>query len=37
MTYPFLNFNGATVEDNELISNYIPYFTGHVIIYPCVV
>ena len=34
--YPFLNFNGATVEVNEMISNFIPHFTGHVITYPCV-
>ena len=35
ITYPFLNFNGATVEVWEWISNFIPHFTGHVITYPC--
>ena len=28
ITYPFLNFNGVTVEVKELISNSIPHFTG---------
>ena len=32
--YPFLNFNGATIEVYEWISKFIPYFTGHVITYP---
>ena len=27
--------NGATAEDWEWISNFIPHFTGHVITYPC--
>ena len=34
ITYPFSNFNGATVEVWEWRSNFIPYFTGHVITYP---
>ena len=34
ITYPFLNFNGATVEVQVWISNFIPYFTGLVISYP---
>ena len=35
ITYPFLNFNGATVEVLEWISNFIVHFTEHVITYPC--
>ena len=35
ITYPFLNFNGATVEVLEWIRNLIPQFTGPVITYPC--
>ena len=35
ITYPFPNFNGTTVEIWELISNFIPHFTGRVITYPC--
>ena len=35
ITYPFLNFNGATVEVLEWISNFIPHFTEHVITYKC--
>ena len=35
ITYPFLNFNGATVEFWEWICNFIPHFTRHVITYPC--
>ena len=35
ITYPFLNFNSATVEDKEWISNYIPHFIMDVITYPC--
>ena len=27
ITYPFLNYNGATVEVKEWISNFIPHFT----------
>ena len=34
ITYPFLNFNGATVEVKEWISNFIPQFIMDVIIYP---
>ena len=34
ITYPFLNFNGATVEVQERISHSIPHFTGRVITYP---
>ena len=34
MTYPFPNFNGATVEVWEWKSYFIPRFTGHVITYP---
>ena len=34
ITYPFPNFNGCT-EVWEWISNLIPYFTEHVIIYFC--
>ena len=30
--YPFLNFNGATVEGLEWISKFVPHFSGHVII-----
>ena len=32
--YPFPNFNGTAVEVWERVSNFIPDFTGHVIIYP---
>ena len=35
INYPFLNFNGATVEVKEWISNFTPHFTRHVITYPC--
>ena len=31
ITYPLPNFNGATIEVWELISNLISHFTGHVI------
>ena len=31
ITYPFSNFNGATVEVWEWISYFIPHFTRHVI------
>ena len=34
IAYPFLNFNGCTVEVQEWISNFIPHFTKHVITYP---
>ena len=32
---PFPNFTDATVEVWEWISNFIPHFTGYVIIHPC--
>ena len=32
---PFPNFNDATVDVWQWISNFISDFTGHVIIYPC--
>ena len=35
IAYPFPNFNGATVEVWEWISNFIPHLTGLVITYPC--
>ena len=35
ITYPFLNFNGATVEALERISNFTLHFARHVITYPC--
>ena len=28
ITYPFLNFNGCTVEVQEWISNFIPHILG---------
>ena len=28
ITYPFLNFNGCTVEVQEWISNFIPHYNG---------
>ena len=34
ITYPFPNFNGATVEAREWISYFIPPFTRLVITYP---
>ena len=34
ITYPFPNFNGATVEVWERISNFIPHFIMDVITYP---
>ena len=33
--YPFLNFNGATVEVLEWISNFIPHIIMDAITYPC--
>ena len=33
ITYPFSNFNGATVEVWEWIDNFIPYFVMNMIIY----
>ena len=35
ITYPFLNFNGATVEVYQWISNFILQFIMDVITYPC--
>ena len=35
ITYPFLNFNGATVQVLEWISNCISHLAVLVIIYPC--
>ena len=35
ITNPFPNFHGVTVEVWEWIRNFIPHFTGYVIIYPC--
>ena len=35
ITYPFLNFNGCTVEVSEWISNFIPHFIMDVITYLC--
>ena len=35
ITYPFLIFDGCTVEVWEWISNLIPYFKMDVITYPC--
>ena len=35
ITYPFLNFNGCTVEVLEWISNFTPYFILDVITYSC--
>ena len=37
ITHQFPNFNGATVEVSEWISNFIQHFTGHVITYTCCV
>ena len=35
ITYPFPNFNSATVEVREWFSNFIPHFLMDVITYPC--
>ena len=35
ITYPFQNFNGATIEVDKWKSNLIPHFIGHVITYTC--
>ena len=35
ITYPFLNFNGCTVEFHEGIGNFIPHFIMDVITHPC--
>ena len=34
ITYPFQDFNGATVEVWEWISTFIPHFVMDVITYP---
>ena len=34
-TYPFLNFNSATVEVWEWLGNFIPHFIMDGITYPC--
>ena len=34
-TYPFPNFNGATVEAWEWMSNFFSDFTRYLITYPC--
>ena len=35
ITYTFVNFNGAIVEVQEWINNFISHFAGHFITYPC--
>ena len=35
ITYPFLNFNGSTVEVCEWISKFTPHFVMDIITYPC--
>ena len=35
ITYPFPNFSGPTAEVYEWVSNFTPYFTMYVIMYPC--
>ena len=35
ITYPFPNFNAATVEVWKWIDIFFRWFTVHVIIYPC--
>ena len=35
ITHPFLNFNGASVEVKEWISNFIPHLIMDVITYAC--
>ena len=35
ITYPFLNFNGTTIEVKEWISNSIPHIILGEIAYPC--
>ena len=35
ITYPFLNFNGCTIEVQQWISNLISHFIMDVITYPC--
>ena len=33
ITYPFVNFNGSSVDVWEWIKNFTPHFAGHVIFY----
>ena len=35
INYPFPNINDLTVEDREVICDFINNFTGYVITYPC--
>ena len=35
LLHPFPNFNGATIEVWECISNFIPHLPGHMMTYPC--
>ena len=35
ITNPVANFNDVAIEVWEWISNFVPYFTGHAITYPC--
>ena len=35
IAYPFPNYEGTAVEGRERTRKFVPYFTGHVIIYPC--
>ena len=37
ITYPFPNFNGATVEVWEWISNFIPHFLIYMIHLPIII
>ena len=32
ITYPFPNFNGGTIDVWKWVSNFIPHFTGHVML-----
>ena len=34
ISYPFANFNDATVEVSESMCNFLPHFAGHVITHP---
>ena len=35
ITYPFPNFDSCTVEVEEWVSNFVPYFIMDVITFPC--
>ena len=35
LTHSFPNFNGEAIESWELKGNFIPHFTVHVIMFPC--